>query len=108
LLRKARITIRFGTLNHCLFDEANPAGAVCLEHTIVPAGHTGPLEERCRPDRCRNSLIGVEHIPIHDAHRRTQLTLLNTPGLPTVRQALIRRELERVEAVLDTIPEDSR
>ena len=108
LLRKARITIRFGTLNHCLFDEANPAGAVCLEHAVVPAGHTGPLEERCRPDRCRNSLIGVEHIPIHDAHRRTQLTLLNTPSLPTVRQALIRRELERVEAVLDTIPEDSR
>lgn len=81
---------------------------MCLEHATVPYGHTGPLEERCRPDRCHNSLIGIEHIPIHDAHRRTQLTLLNTPDLPAARQALIRRELERVEAVLDTIPGEAR
>ncbi|WP_200870925.1 integrase [Amycolatopsis keratiniphila] len=108
LLRKARITIRFGTLNHCLFDPNNPVGAVCLEHATIPAGHTGPLEERCRPDRCRNSLIGAEHIPIYDAHRRTQLAVLQTPNLPACRQALIRRELERVEAVLDTIPKEPR
>lgn len=108
MLRKARITIRFGTLNHCLFDHANPAGALCLESAVVPAGHTGPLEERCRPDRCRNSLIGPEHIPIHDTHRRTQLTLLQTPGLPECRQALIHRELERVEAVLDAVPQEPR
>jgi hypothetical protein len=108
LLRKARITIRFGTLNHCLFDPGNPAGAVCLEYATVPTGHTGPLEERCRPDRCRNSLIGPEHLAIHDAHRRTQLTLLQTPNLPAGRQALIRRELERVEAVLDTTPKEPR
>lgn len=42
MLRKARITIRFGMLNNCLFDEANPKGAVCLENAVIPQGHTGP------------------------------------------------------------------
>ncbi|WP_331755215.1 hypothetical protein OG936_38255 (plasmid) [Streptomyces sp. NBC_00846] len=107
LLHKARITIRFGTLNHCLFDEANPAGAVCLENAIVPEGHTGPLENRCRPDRCHNSMIGPEHVPIYDSHRRTQLKLLDTPGLPAARKALISRELERTEAVLAKIHEET-
>ncbi|MCX4744512.1 integrase [Kitasatospora sp. NBC_01287] len=108
LLRKARITIRFGTLNHCLFDEANPAGAVCLENAIVPSGHTGPLENRCRPDRCHNSVIGPEHVPIYDSHRRTQLTLLNNPALPSARKALITRELERTEAVLAKVHEETQ
>jgi hypothetical protein len=107
LLRKARITIRFGALNNCMFDEANPSGAVCLENSIVPPGHTGPLEERCRPDRCHNSMIGVEHVPIYDSHRRTQLKLLDTPRLTPVRRALITRELERTEAVLKKVGEES-
>ncbi|MFT9790048.1 integrase [Streptomyces rhizosphaericola] len=107
LLRKARITIRFGSLNHCLFDEANPAGAVCLENAIVPEGHTGPLENRCRPDRCHNSMIGPEHVPIYDSHRRTQLKLLDDPGLPAAREALISRELERTEAVLVKVREET-
>jgi hypothetical protein len=103
LLRQARITIRFGALNNCLFDEANPAGAVCLENTVVPAGYTGPLHERCRPDRCRNSMIGIEHVAIHECHRRTQLKLLEIPRLPSPRKAFIRREIERVDAVLAQI-----
>jgi hypothetical protein len=106
LLRKARITIRFGALNNCMFDEANPSGAVCLENSIVPPGHTGPLEERC-PDRCHNSMIGVEHVPIYDSHRRTQLKLLDTPRLTPVRRALITQELERTEAVLKKVGEES-
>ncbi|MEV5915166.1 integrase [Streptomyces chartreusis] len=100
LLRKARITIRFGALNNCLFDPSNPSGAICLENTVIPEGHTGPLDWRCRPDRCHNSMIGIEHVPIYDAHRRTQVKLLQTPGLPSVRKDLISRELERAEAVL--------
>lgn len=108
LLRKARITIRFGMLNHCLFDESNPAGAVCLENAVIPEGHTGPFEDRCRPDRCRNSLIGVEHVAIHDSHRRTQLKLLETRRLPAPRQALIRREIERVDAVLAHVRKEER
>ncbi|MCX4870835.1 integrase [Streptomyces sp. NBC_00257] len=107
LLRKARITIRFGTLNHCLFDEANPAGAICLENAILPEGHTGPLENRCRPDRCHNSVIGPEHVPIYDSHRRTQLKLLDNPALPAARKMLITRELEGTEAVLAKVHEET-
>ncbi|WP_199783128.1 hypothetical protein [Streptomyces alboniger] len=106
LLRKLRITIRFGMLNNCLFDQANPVGAVCLENATVPKGHNGPLEYRCRPDRCRNSMIGVEHVAIHDAHRRTQLKPLETRRLPAPRKDLIRREIERVDAILAQVPEE--
>ncbi|MEU9062357.1 integrase [Streptomyces sp. NPDC048430] len=107
LLRKARITIRFGVLNNCLFDASNPAGAVCLENAIIPEGHTGPLPDRCRPDRCGNSMIGVEHVVIYDSHHRTQLKLLQTPGLPPCRRALITREAEHAEAVLIKVQEAS-
>jgi hypothetical protein len=100
LLRKARISIRFGTLNHCAFDETNPAGAVCLENAITPPGHRGPLPDRCRPARCANSILSPHHIPIWDSERRTLLTLVNNPGLPTCRKAVLQRELAAVEAVL--------
>ncbi|QWQ43703.1 integrase [Streptomyces sp. YPW6] len=107
LLRKAGITIRFGVLNNCLYDASQPAGAVCLENAIIPEGHTGPLPDRCRPDRCGNSMIGVEHVPIYDSHHRTQLKLLQTPGLAPCRRALITREAERAEAVLNQVQEAS-
>jgi hypothetical protein len=100
LLRKARISIRFGSLSHCAFDEDNPTGAVCLENAIIPTGHKGPLQDRCRPDRCANSVIGPGHLPIWDAERRTLLTLINTPKLPACRKAVLRQELSLVEAVL--------
>lgn len=57
MLRNARLSIRFGALNHCVMDESNPAGAACLDNAIIPEGHTGPLQDRCRPDRCANSVI---------------------------------------------------
>jgi hypothetical protein len=37
LLRKARISIRFGTLNHCAFDETNP-GATSRRNPTVSVG----------------------------------------------------------------------
>ncbi|MFD6967845.1 integrase [Streptomyces sp. NPDC059949] len=103
LLRKARITIRFGILNNCLFDERRPSGALCLENAAVPEGHTGPLEDRCRPDRCPNSVITTDHAQIYEAHHRTQLQLLQIKDLPATRKALITREAERAEAVLHEI-----
>ncbi len=49
MLRKTRISLRLGKLNHCTFDESNLAGAACLEAAIPPPGHAGPLIDRCRP-----------------------------------------------------------
>jgi hypothetical protein len=100
LLRKARISIRFGKLNHCTFDEADPAGAKCLEDAVVPPGHSGPLIDRCRPGRCANSLIGPEHIPVWAGEERALLTLLDIPKLPTTRRALLQRELADVQSVI--------
>ena len=100
LLRKARLSIRFGVLNHCVMDENNPVGAACLENAVVPEGHKGPLQDRCRPDRCANSVIAPEHLPIWTSERRTLLTLIATPGLPTCRKEALQRELGDVEAIL--------
>lgn len=95
MLRKARLSIRFGTLNHCAMDENNPVGAACLDNTVIPEGHKGPLQDRGRPDRCANSVIGPEHLPIWATQRRTLLTLINTPTLPTCRKDVLQREFAR-------------
>ena len=108
LLRKTRISLRFGTLNHCAFDENNPTGAVCLEDAITPVGHTGPLQDRCRPDRCANSMIGPEHLPIWEAEKRSLLTLINTPKLPAYRKAALQQELSHVEAVIHKADKEQR
>jgi hypothetical protein len=100
MLQKTRLSIRFGTLNHCVMDENNPAGAACLDNAVIPQGHQGPLQDRCRPDRCVNSVIGPEHLPIWATERQTLLTLIDTPSLPASRKALLQRELDDVDAVL--------
>ncbi|MDJ0340182.1 integrase [Streptomyces sp. H10-C2] len=105
LLRTTRIHIRFGMLNNCTADHTNPVGAVCLENAIIPEGHTGPLDERCRPDRCANSMIGPEHLPIYDSHQRTQLQLINNPSTPGCRRDLAERELDITRGVLKMVGE---
>ncbi|MFF0480007.1 integrase [Streptomyces sp. NPDC004435] len=100
LLRTTRIHIRFGMLNNCTADHTNPVGAVCLENAIIPDGHIGPLDWRCRPDRCANSMIGPEHLPIYDSHQRKQLEIINNPVIPTVRRDLAERELDIARNVL--------
>ncbi|MGW7575671.1 hypothetical protein [Streptomyces sp. NPDC054765] len=100
LLRTTRIHIRFGMLNNCTADHTNPVGAVCLENAIIPEGHTGPLDERCRPDRCANSMIGPEHLPIYESHQRKQLELINSPSTPACRRDLAERELDITRNIL--------
>lgn len=100
LLRKATISLRFGKLNHCLFDDNNPAGAKCLEGTIVPPGHRGPLIDRCQPGRCTNSLITDDHLPIWQSERHNLLTLLDAPKLASCRRAALQQQLDDVEQVI--------
>lgn len=108
MLRNAGLSIRFGALNHCAMDQNNPVGAACLENAVIPAGHKGPLQDRCRPDRCANSVIAPEHIPIWTAQRHTLLTLIATPGLSSCRKAVLERELTDVETVLNPTTPPSR
>ena len=67
----------------------------------MPEGHKGPLHDRCRPDRCANSVIGPEHVPIWASERRTLLKLIDTPGLSPCRKEALQRELSTVETILD-------
>ncbi|GHF71016.1 hypothetical protein GCM10010218_60440 [Streptomyces mashuensis] len=100
LLKQARVSIRFGTLNNCLFDAANPAGAVCLENTVIPSGHTGPLQDRCRPDRCGNSMIGPQHVEIWDSEERSLTRLLETRRLAPGHRAALEQQRSEAQAVL--------
>ncbi|MGF2209497.1 integrase [Streptomyces albidoflavus] len=100
LLKQARVSIRFGTLNNCLFDAANPAGAVCLENTVIPPGHTGPLPDRCRPDRCGNSMIGPQHIEIWASEERSLTKLLDTRRLAPAHRAALEQQRSEAQAVL--------
>ncbi|MFF9714658.1 integrase [Streptomyces sp. NPDC014603] len=100
LLKQARISIRFGTLNNCLFDAANPAGAVCLENTLIPPGHTGPLPDRCRPGRCGNSMIGPQHVEIWDSEERSLTKLLETRRLAPGHRAALEQQRKEAQAVL--------
>jgi hypothetical protein len=108
LLRKTRISIRFGKLNHCTMDENNPVGAMCLEGNVkIPDGHRGPLIDRCQPGRCANSIIGPAHLAIWKAEKTSLLTLLKNRRLPSGRRALIDRQLEDVQAVIDRAEDTS-
>jgi hypothetical protein len=100
LLRTTPIHIRFGMLNNCTADHTNPVGAACLENAVIPEGHVGPLDWRCRPDRCANSMIGPEHLPIYDSHERKQLEIINNPRFPAPRRDLAERELDLARRVL--------
>jgi hypothetical protein len=101
LLRAARISIRFGTLNHCTLDERNPVGAKCLEAGLkLPDGHTGPVQNLCQPGRCANSLIRSEHLPVYQAERGRLLTLLENPRLSPPQRGALQQQLDEVTEVI--------
>ncbi|MFG2133144.1 hypothetical protein ACGFNV_35955 [Streptomyces sp. NPDC048751] len=100
LLRRTRLSVRFGKLNHCTMDDANPVGAKCLENAIAPEGHQGPLIDRCQPSRCANSVIAPAHQPLWAAERASLTDLLATPKLPPNRRALLTEQLNEVDLVI--------
>lgn len=100
LLHKTRVTLRFGKLNHCTFDQNNPDGAKCIEKAIIPAGHTGPLIDRCQPGRCHNSVITPGHLKIWRSEETSLLTLLETPKIARCRRDQLHQQLDDVRAVI--------
>ncbi|WP_246144875.1 hypothetical protein [Actinacidiphila oryziradicis] len=81
-------------------DDANPAGAKCLEDDVIPEGHRGPLIDRCQPSRCGNSIVAPAHLPIWTAERASLNELLATPKLPPNRRALLKDHLSEVDLVI--------
>ncbi|MCX4669634.1 hypothetical protein OG453_23610 [Streptomyces sp. NBC_01381] len=100
LLRKSKMSIRFGTLNHCAFDPRNPAGAVCLENA-APGTMTEPQPDRCRPDRCANSVIAPVHLPIWSAERESLNKQLQSPKLAPCHRDALKQQLAEVEATIE-------
>ncbi|GLH98847.1 hypothetical protein [Phytohabitans aurantiacus] len=101
LLRRTRISIRFGKLNHCTMSDDDPTGAKCLEDAITPDGHRGPLLDRCQPGRCANSIIAPEHIPIWTAEQSSLHRMLDTSKLAPNRRRSIEAQLNEVNRVID-------
>jgi hypothetical protein len=100
LLRRTRISIRFGKLNHCTMNDTDPVGAKCLEDAVVPQGHRGPLLDRCQPSRCANSVIAPAHLPIWRAEQASLERLLEIPKVPQNRRALLEAQLAEVDLVI--------
>ncbi len=101
LLRSARISIRFGTLNHCTVDDRNPIGAKCLEAGLtLPTGHTGPIQNLCQPGKCANSLIRPEHLPIRHAERSSLLAQMANPKLSEPQRGALQLQLDEVDEVI--------
>ncbi|MER5639218.1 hypothetical protein ABT095_19935 [Kitasatospora sp. NPDC002227] len=99
LLRKARVPLRFGKLNHCTFDERDPTGAVCIENASIGT-ITEPRPDMCRPDRCANSIISPAHIPIWSAEQASLTRQIASPKVATPRRQVLLRELEAVNNVI--------
>ena len=85
LLRKARISIRFGVLNHCVMDENNPVGAACLEQRRRPRRSQGsatrsvssrPMRQQRYRRRTRADL-GLR--AAHPAHPHRHSRTVNLP-----------------------------
>jgi integrase len=100
LLRRTRISIRFGKLNHCTMNDNDPTGAKCIEDAISPDGHRGPLLDRCQPGRCPNSVVAPEHIPIWTAERSALGRILADGKIAANHRRRIESELQEVDRVL--------
>ncbi|MFE5091587.1 hypothetical protein ACFRCI_14545 [Streptomyces sp. NPDC056638] len=100
LLRRTRFSIRFGKLNHCTMNDDDPEGAKCLEDTVIPPGHRGPLHERCRPSRCANSVIAPEHLPIWKAEQTSLTNLLASDKIAPNHRASLNEQLRDAELVI--------
>jgi len=100
LLRKARIPIRFGKLNHCTVDDRNPTGAVCRENAEIPVGHTGPLHDMCRPGRCGNAIVTLHHIGIWSAEKGSVERQMASPKIHPDRRASLQMQLDDINDVI--------
>lgn len=100
LLRRTRLSIRFGTLNHCTMNDNDPTGAKCIEDAVLPPGHVGPLIDRCQPSRCTNSVIAPEHLAIWRAEAASLTGLLEGPKLPPNRRAHLEAQRQEADRVI--------
>ncbi|MBK3584763.1 integrase [Streptomyces sp. MBT57] len=100
LLRKTRIPLRFGKLNHCTVDDRDPVGAVCRENAEIPIGHTGPLHDMCRPGRCGNAVVTVHHVGIWSTEKGSVERQMASPKIHPDRRASLQLQLDDINEVI--------
>lgn len=88
-------TLHIGVLNDCFFD---PATALCLNGKTE---RSAPAMAQCRPDRCPNSCITSRHRPVWAQAAEDAKLLLREKRLSELQRAVLRRDVDRIETVLD-------
>ena len=99
LLASLARTLHGGILADCFFD---PATALCLKHAGAP-DHAAPLLALCEPTRCPNACITQRHRPVWARAAEDARTLLREKRLSVLQRVALRRDLDRIEAVLAEI-----
>jgi hypothetical protein len=99
LLASLARTLHVGILADCFFD---PSTALCLKHATEP-DRSAPLVALCEPTRCPNACITARHRPVWARAADDARILLREKRLSELQRVALRRDLDRMEAVLDGI-----
>jgi hypothetical protein len=99
LLASLARTLHVGILADCFFD---PSTALCLKHTSAP-NRSAPLVALCEPTRCPNACITARHRPVWARAADDARILLREKRLSELQRVALRRDLDRIEAILDGI-----
>jgi hypothetical protein len=97
LLASLARTLHVGILADCFFD---PATALCLKRATEP-DRAAPLVALCEPTRCPNACITARHRPIWARAADDARLLLREKRLSEPQRTALRRDLDRIEAVLN-------
>jgi hypothetical protein len=99
LLASTARTLHVGVLADCFFD---PATALCL-HRATDPDRSAPLIALCEPTRCPNACVTARHRPAWAHAADDARVLLKEKRLSALQRAVMKQELDRIEAVLDGI-----
>jgi len=99
LLASSARTLHVGILADCFFD---PSTALCLKNATEP-DRSAPLVALCEPTRCPNACITGRHRPVWARAAEDARILLREKRLSELQRVALRRDLDRIEAVLDGI-----
>lgn len=99
LLASVARTLHVGLLADCFFD---PSTALCLKQATESERST-PLVALCQPTRCPNACITTRHQSVWGRAAEEARILLREKRLSELQRVALRRDLDRIEAILDEI-----
>lgn len=97
LLQKGAEALHFGLLSDCHFTD--PKRARCLQKRGIVDGDR-PIIPACEPSRCRNAVIGPEHVPQWKLPINQITVMLEDRRLPKNERQRLTTERERLRGVI--------